>query len=620
MDFILQITGIHTAPNSHLSAQGRDSNDRPSSLPGTLNPLRVLSMLLLETHPSLGFGPSSTGPHRAVRVPTLAGRSPMMGVATAEVINAYDMEDTPKVSRRVDWESAVQSDDEEEELTKVGPSIKEMLYLEGPKSLTDAASVFALRGIRVYRKSSAPDGTRTHVQVMVRGDEEGQNMSLRMAKHVLPCHQDISCLRPNHPLVNEAIDVVSRELKMYQDLSAYNDQTRKGFLRGVQISIENFTSKVQLAFVVNGVRTDADPAFIPFVDRLWDRYGPAHSQANSTLSLHSIWVNFNHMPGSQFSMDGDGYWKLLCAGEDRLVGGQGVATIKISKGFVIQDRAMGVNAVLPPHVLRRNNVHLADSILKQVYNLVPPESRVVVWNAGVGDIGLALAQSSEWVRCSSIDKPLKAYEGSWAYLGPEAQARITYRDGSIEEQIEDAQGADIGIADPGRKGLDEKLLDALTARDEEDDDGARPCGALRKFIYLSTNLATLTRDMDRLVRSGKWRVQGNEVSAHVLCRDENRIEMVVPFERREPNDPRAWPMVPLDEALQILKANEKESEEDQLPRWKRADTPRGRRLARNVARSKAKKEEKRRLALSWTSQYRKAKSDKHARKVRDKDW
>lgn len=237
--------------------------------------------------------------------------------------------------------------------------------------------------------------------------------------------------------------------------------------------------------------------------------------------------------------------------------------------------------MLPPYVFRQANLDAFDAIVRQVRRSVPTGARVVEWYAGVGVLGLSLAEDVRWVRCSDVQPPHAAFAASRMLLPHHLQRRITYARGAAHERIDDARGADTAIVDPPRKGLDAELLDALCGRH-----GA--CTDIRTLVYVSCGFPALTRDMASLLASG-WCIRDNEATAYVLFPGANHIETVVVFERAgaDREDAISTPAdctAPMGGAHAALKPEQPEPSILKLPRKQRQwspTSPRARRLAKN---------------------------------------
>ena len=444
-----------------------------------------------------------------------------------------------------------------------------------PPVLSEAQGFFASRGLQLRCEYVASAGSRTTSRIAVRSGPKGGALigMFRPGTHeVVPCLSDEECHVPHHPAINEVIAAVSSELACLGELSAYDEATHSGTLRYLQLSVERSTRLVQLVLVANARRLDEDAALGKLAARLWSRHG----EAASPRSLHSIWVNLNPTSTNNILSYEAGSWQLL-----HHAGGTGEAAVaaaevedeeeravvqlppsrlierRVPPGCLIERYAsVAHDFVLPPFVFRQANLEGFDGIVRALGAAVPPGARVVEWYAGdgsirlahnscmqvlttapspphryagVGSLGLAVVPTAEWVRCSDVNPPERAFEASRQLLPPAVRPRITYAVGTASERLCDASGADVAIVDPPRKGLDPLVLSVLC----DQTDGSA-CASITMLIYISCGFAALARELDALLAAG-WRVRGRQASAHVLFTNANHIETMVIFDRVRPS-------------------------------------------------------------------------------------
>jgi tRNA/tmRNA/rRNA uracil-C5-methylase (TrmA/RlmC/RlmD family) len=444
-----------------------------------------------------------------------------------------------------------------------------------PPVLSEAQGFFASRGLQLRCEYVASAGSRTTSRIAVRSGPKGGALigMFRPGTHeVVPCLSDEECHVPHHPAINEVIAAVSSELACLGELSAYDEATHSGTLRYLQLSVERSTRLVQLVLVANARRLDEDAALGKLAARLWSRHG----EAASPRSLHSIWVNLNPTSTNNILSYEAGSWQLL-----HHAGGTGEAAVaaaevedeeeravvqlppsclierRVPPGCLIERYAsVAHDFVLPPFVFRQANLEGFDGVVRALCAAVPPGARVVEWYegdgsirlahnscmqvlttapspphryAGVGSLGLAVVPTAEWVRCSDVNPPERAFEASRQLLPPAVRPRITYAVGTASERLCDASGADVAIVDPPRKGLDPLVLSALC----DQTDGSA-CASITVLIYISCGFAALARELDALLAAG-WRVRGRQASAHVLFTNANHIETMVIFDRVRPS-------------------------------------------------------------------------------------
>ena len=482
---------------------------------------------------------------------------------------------------------------------------------DNPRLLTEARKFFEDHGVTLSRAYLAQAGSRTTSRIAVRATSSGITIGMfKPGTHdVLPWNEDERCYLPQHPAINAAVDAIAHQLEAFGGLSAYDEARHYGTLRYLQLSVERSSERVQVTLVANVAALADDPALERFAAHLWALHGDTAGGESGALCLHSIWVNLNPTRLNNILSYEDGAWKLLfsggCASGSEVTGEMGVgAGSEVGRshaeeghdldGSLIERLPSGAAFVLPPYVFRQANMEGFDGIVASVRSAVHPGARVVEWYAGVGVLGLSLAPSCAWVRCSDVNPPKAAFEASRSLLDPDVQTRVSYQVGSAAERIEDARGADVAVVDPPRKGLDAALLEAL-CESPSLTNGVEPdrvsssslsssaCAELRTLVYVSCGFPALAQDADRLFNAG-WRVRKNEATAHVLFTGANHIETVVVFDR----DVRTQHALQADgeakqgltAAVQAPRRREGSTSDRGAPRKKRdTSTPRGRRLA-----------------------------------------
>jgi len=435
-----------------------------------------------------------------------------------------------------------------------------------PGLLAEATAQLAERGVELRLGSTATPGSRTSSRIAVRAGPDGAAMvgMFKAGTHeVVPCEADERCYLPHHPLINAAVAAVAGELRASAELSAYDESSLRGTLRYLQLSVERSSDTVQLTLVANAPSLAADPALAQFALRLWRLRAPR---------WHSIWVNLNPTSVNNILSYEPDAWQLLHARDPRgLGGGAGDGDRDAGRdGCLVERFPSGAAFVLPPWVFRQANPYAFDAIVGALRRAVPAGSRVVEWYAGVGVLGLSLAPSVAWVRCSDLNPPYAAFEASRDLLPKGERARVTYAVGGAAERLDDARGADVAVVDPPRKGLDDALLAALC---DARADG--PCASLGTLAYISCGFPALVRDADALLASG-WRVRRQRAEAHVLFLGANHLETLCVFERVAPVGPDG-----AKQDAQEPPRSSANSERGQRARRARdpATSPRARRLA-----------------------------------------
>jgi tRNA/tmRNA/rRNA uracil-C5-methylase (TrmA/RlmC/RlmD family) len=173
----------------------------------------------------------------------------------------------------------------------------------------------------------------------------------------------------------------------------------------------------------------------------------------------------------------------------------------------------------PPGAFGQNNLDIAQRIVEQVRDDVPPGAVVSEFYAGVGAIGLSLVNRTTELRMNEVSlHSLHGLDLGLALLDAEERAKISVTPGPAANAFHTAAGSQVVIADPPRKGLDPELSDYLSEHAPE------------RFIYVSCGLESLIKDCARLTSRGKLRL--TELTAYNLMPFTAHVETVARFERR----------------------------------------------------------------------------------------
>jgi tRNA/tmRNA/rRNA uracil-C5-methylase (TrmA/RlmC/RlmD family) len=160
---------------------------------------------------------------------------------------------------------------------------------------------------------------------------------------------------------------------------------------------------------------------------------------------------------------------------------------------------------------------MAGRIIEHIRTLIPDGARVAEFYAGVGAIGLSLLDRASELRLNELSShSLAGLELGVAALGSADRSKVSVVAGSAAMAWGMADGADVVIADPPRKGLDAALIDALVERPPQ------------RFVYVSCGLAALVKDIARLTANGALRLAA--LTAFNLFPFTEHVETVALFE------------------------------------------------------------------------------------------
>ena len=187
---------------------------------------------------------------------------------------------------------------------------------------------------------------------------------------------------------------------------------------------------------------------------------------------HSLWINFNtRRDNIIFSAD----WQLI-DGE-----------MWLGRFFKAKKYAFS-----PPASFAQANMEMFEKMLENILNFIPPQADLLEYYAGVGAIGLALAERCRRVRCVEIVRLAKqCFDMSYSLLEADLQKRLSYicgPAGAYTALLQD--GADVVVVDPPRKGLEAALLKALCVKNE-----------IKRIIYISCGWESFQRGLQSLVRA-----------------------------------------------------------------------------------------------------------------------
>ncbi|MBS0637437.1 MAG: class I SAM-dependent RNA methyltransferase [Verrucomicrobia bacterium] len=284
---------------------------------------------------------------------------------------------------------------------------------------------------------------------------------------------DIPHCKVHHPQINEAV----RRLKQLS-IPYYNETTHTGLLRYIQCVVERSTGRVQLTLVLNGNTPikglDPDPTF-------W----------------HSIWYNYNDKPTN--TIFGPRWEKI--AGED-----------------VVWEEIAGIKVAFGPSHFGQANLEMYEALIQDLQKHILPNANVVELFAGIGTIGMAVAEKSKRVELVELEAHAKKYfDLAKAKLPQEIEQKLTYSTAKAAH----ADGAEVCIVDPPRKGLGPELI-------------KRICNTptLKQLVYVSCEWKSLERDLSFLRSSyfENWHVK--HAHSYLFFPGTNQIETLVILEKR----------------------------------------------------------------------------------------
>lgn len=309
----------------------------------------------------------------------------------------------------------------------------------------------------------SPTGWRCRAKLATRGTADNPQIGLfeEGSHHVV----DIPLCQVHHPAINQAIEIL-RVWISQNKISLYDEQTGLGFLRYLQLAVERKTMRVQLVLVINQ-RQDVweKDKGNGLLESLWQ---------NPQACWHSIWLNFNPRKDNVIFSP---RWQHVF-GEKWL-----------------WERFLERDVCFHPASFAQANPEMFEKLLESVKKHIP-QTNLIEFYAGVGVIGLVVAERCKTVCCVEI-VPLAqtCFEESVKRLPVGLAARLTYICDSAVKQEHLLDGpVQVVLVDPPRKGLDEALLKKLYKPNH-----------LQRLIYISCGWESFKHDCQQLLLNG-WKL------------------------------------------------------------------------------------------------------------------
>jgi tRNA/tmRNA/rRNA uracil-C5-methylase (TrmA/RlmC/RlmD family) len=348
----------------------------------------------------------------------------------------------------------------------------------------DTLAAFARRhglpGVRVV--SGARAAFRLRARLAIRGRLGSPKIGLFEADSHRVVHVP-NCV-VQHPLVNRVAAVVRRSI-VDANVTCYSDAAHLGLARYLQVVVERESRRAQVVLVANSATPEPLRACLDLVrERLGD-------------DLHSLWFNAQCEPVNRILGPGFVHW---CGPEN------------------VVERFGGAAVHYPPGAFGQSNLEIAERIVGHVRELVPEGATVAEFYGGVGAIGLSLLPRIRSIRINEAGaESLRGLATGIAALDAIERAKVSVVSGRAGEALAAAEGAEIVIADPPRKGLDPELLGLLCERPPQ------------RFVYVSCGLESFEQDAMGLAATGRVRL--HSLTAFDLMPYTGHVETVASFDR-----------------------------------------------------------------------------------------
>lgn len=240
-------------------------------------------------------------------------------------------------------------------------------------------------------------------------------------------------------------------------MTAYDEETGRGFLRHIYLRCGQKTGEIMLCLVANGDRFAEEKKFVAQINETFPQV--------TSVFLNTNTKNTNVVLGDNYRLLYGNAWI-----EDELCG----VRFRISPGAFYQ--------------VNHDACELLYGVAKEKAALTGNETILDLY-CGIGTIGLSMAESAkeivgieiveEAVKCAAENAVRNGVKNAYFYCGDASDAR------NLLATAEAAHGAVDGatvIMDPPRKGSTPELIEYLAERD------------FRRIVYVSCNPDTLARD------------------------------------------------------------------------------------------------------------------------------
>lgn len=263
----------------------------------------------------------------------------------------------------------------------------------------------------------------------------------------------------HHPQINQAAQLVKSWMMRHQ-IIPYIEKGHRGALKYLQFVVERHSGKVQASFVVTKKEGFAD------LLKLLVKESPEGF-------WHSLWINYHpHPSNTVFSHN----WQLVEGRE------------------WLDETICGVKACFLPGSFGQANLDMFEKLLKRAKQLVRPEQKVLELYAGIGVIGLSMAdQLSSLDLCENNPESKKCFD---EMMQKSSYKNVSYHLVEAKESLALLGNADLLIVDPPRKGLDGSLIEKLPA-------------TLNELLYISCGADSFMRDTLLLEHRG-WKLVSAE--------------------------------------------------------------------------------------------------------------
>jgi 23S rRNA (uracil1939-C5)-methyltransferase len=362
----------------------------------------------------------------------------------------------------------------------------EDLTLKPPPIWEEVLTFFKSIAIPQFYQGS-PVHWRHRAKMAVRGSSENPLIGL-FKVHSHEVYPIPECL-VHHPHLNQAFECV-RLWMLNHGIIPYDENTGKGELRYLQGVVQRKSGRVQLSLIINSVEEEGENAL------KWRLLFLQLANEHPNL-WHSIWVNYNNQRHNVIFGD---KWSHIWGEKD------------------LWEQFGEVEVCYGPASFGQANLPLFERMLVKIKELVLPQACVVEYYAGVGVIGLYLADKGRWIRCSEMNPYAENYfNQSCSRLSQEITKKLTFSSRSTQQALSLMDEATTVIVDPPRKGLDPSFISYL-----------KKTSTITQLLYISCGWEGFKRDCQKLMNEG-WKIINLE--GYHFFPGTNHVELLANFER-----------------------------------------------------------------------------------------
>ena len=348
---------------------------------------------------------------------------------------------------------------------------------ESPK-MQAAKRILPLQQI-VLRESQA---WRTHAKLAV-GPKSDGGLKLGLFQQSSHNIQSIPKCVVHHPRINSVAAIIEAACER-ASITGY-DQSKvpaTGMLRYIVLSVERESQLVQTTLVWNA---DGYQKALPHAKKIVEEL----LRPDNKVFFHSIWFHWNDNDGNAIFSTGDGKWQ--CA--------YGPEFLHESLG---SNLFFGEKPIFhfSPMIFRQANLDGFEDIVDEICKMVDHGDTICELYGGIGLVGLSvLARCGiKELRCSDQNpNNQKAFNLSLLSMDPKFMSRASYVSASAEVALLDigeAEGANVMIVDPPRKGLGAAVLDCLCH--------GKQAASVVSLIYISCGFGALQKELPVLINAG----------------------------------------------------------------------------------------------------------------------